>query len=332
MVDIALRSATRAGLPPGACVARQRADVSDWALLQRAIPPARAACGALDNRSPANTISSVLPTISSLDPDWLPYTVEALEYSGAAIVTDVLAPALLQRIRAAMYEAQVRIVNDVGRDRLDRAGEVGVLRVMLGCDPVFAELLELPEMLAVVDRTVSNTAILHLQNGFILPPVVGDTSDVFQFTFHRDFPRYLAGYRACVNAMLAIDEFSAANGGTLVVPGTHQRPGPPPGQAYMEGAAVSVECPAGSMFVFDSTLWHAAGRNMTNRDRLAINHMFTRSFIKQQIDYVRALGDDLIQAQDPRTQQLLGWYTRVVTSSDEYYRPTEERLYRAHQG
>ena len=86
------------------------------------------------------------------------------------------------------------------------------------------------------------------------------------------------------------------------------------------------------MIVFDSTLWHAAGSNTSGRDRLAINHQFTRSFIKQQIDYVRALGDEAVRRQPPRTQQLLGWYTRVVTSLDEYYQPEERRLYRRGQG
>lgn len=86
------------------------------------------------------------------------------------------------------------------------------------------------------------------------------------------------------------------------------------------------------MIVFGSTLWHAAGTNRSDRDRLAINHQFTRSFFKQQIDYARALGDELICAQPPRVQQLLGWYTRVVTTLDEYYRPAKERLYRADQG
>ena len=58
----------------------------------------------------------------------------------------------------------------------------------------------------------------------------------------------------------------------------------------------------------------------------------TRSYVKQQIDYVRALGDDVVLAQPPRTQQLLGWYTRVVSSLDEYYQPPEKRLYRSGQG
>ena len=75
------------------------------------------------------------------------------------------------------------------------------------------------------------------------------------------------------------------------------------------------------MIVFDSTLMHAAGENVSGRDRLAINQQFTRSYVKQQVDYVRALGDEVVLAQKDRTQQLLGWYTRVVTSLDEYYRP-----------
>jgi ectoine hydroxylase-related dioxygenase (phytanoyl-CoA dioxygenase family) len=274
---------------------------------------------------------SMLTTSSRTNPEWLADIKEALRYAGGAILTDVLSPELLDRIRTGMYKAQARILEEIGQERLDRAREVGVMRVMLDCDPVFMELLALPELLAIVDAMVSDTAIMHLQNGLILPPWDGAPSEVLQYTFHRDFPRYMEGYVASINVMLTIDPFTAENGGTLVVPGTHQRAGSP-GQDYLRGAAVAVECPAGSMFVFDSTLWHASGRNATDRDRLAINHMFTRSFFKQQIDYVRALGDELVLSQPPRTQQLLGWYTRVVTSSDEFYRPTEERLYRAGQG
>jgi ectoine hydroxylase-related dioxygenase (phytanoyl-CoA dioxygenase family) len=273
----------------------------------------------------------MLPVSSRMNSNWLSRTLEALQYVGAAIVTDVLEPDLLTRIRAAMYATQEHILREVGKERLDRAREVGVMRVMMDRDPVFLELLSLPEMVAVADAIVSDTSVMHLQNGLILPPYDGSASDVLQYTFHRDFPRYMDGYVASVNAMLTIDPFTAENGGTLVVPGTHQRPGAP-SQDFLGEMAIPVECPAGSMFVFDSTLWHASGRNNSNRDRLAINHMFTRSFFKQQIDYVRALGDDCVLEQPSRTQQLLGWYTRVVTCSDEYYRPTEDRLYRAGQG
>ena len=265
--------------------------------------------------------------------DWLTSALERLRDVGYAVVEGVLDAERLERGRSGLYEVQKAIHDELGPDRLMRAGELGVLRIMARFDPWFLTLLETPEMLAIVDATVSDTAILHLQNGFILPPARDPEDDgaTFQQTFHRDFPRYLGGYVASVNVLLTFDEFTARNGGTLVVPGSHQRPDAPDTD-YMREASVALECGAGSMVLFDSTLWHAAGVNRAESDRLAINHQFTRSWIKQQIDYVRALGDHVVLAQPPRTQQLLGWYTRVVTSHDEYYRPAEERLYRGGQG
>jgi ectoine hydroxylase-related dioxygenase (phytanoyl-CoA dioxygenase family) len=256
----------------------------------------------------------------------------ALHCVGYAVVENVLDGTFLAATRDRMYCVQERILGEIGKERLAAAGELGVLRLMMKYDPHFFTFLEIPEVVDVVDRALSETAILHLQNGFILPsfPRVS-TPDVFQNAFHQDFPRVLSGYAASVNVMFAIDPFTEDNGATLVVPGTHQRM-EKLDHAYLARNAVPVECDAGAMLVFDSTLWHAAGRNTSGEDRLAINHQFTRSFFKQQIDYVRALGDAVILEQPARTQQLLGWYSRVVTSLDEYYQPPDKRLYRKGQG
>lgn len=276
---------------------------------------------------------STEPTrVSARHGNWLERSLDGIANQGFAIVEDVLVGEHLSQTRAAMYRVRDRIQADVGAARLEQAGELGVLRLMLAYDDHFISLLELDELLAIVDRTVSPTAILHLQNGLILPSFPpGETPAAFQTTFHRDFPRYLGGYLASINTFFSLDEFRADNGATLLVPGSHQRQ-EPLDRSYMEDAAIPATCPAGSMIVFDSTLWHAAGANESGHDRLAINQQFTRSFIKQQIDYVRALGDEVVLRQRPRTQQLLGWYTRVVTSLDEYYVPRDKRLYRPSQG
>jgi ectoine hydroxylase-related dioxygenase (phytanoyl-CoA dioxygenase family) len=264
--------------------------------------------------------------------DWLAEARAGLRYDGFCVVTGVLDEAFVSETRDAMYSVQEQVVAEVGTERLDRAGELGVLRLMLKYDQHFFRLLALEPVLSVVDATVSETAVLHLQNGLILPPVKsGDEAELFQRRFHQDFPRVLNGFLISINTFFALEEFTAENGGTQVVPGTHQR-ATPPSQRYLEQQAVSVECPAGSMIIFDSTLWHAAGENRSGADRLAVNQQFTRSYVKQQVDYVRALGDEVVLEQPPRTQQLLGWYTRVVTSLDEFYRPAEERLYRSGQG
>ncbi len=267
------------------------------------------------------------------DPDWLSRALNSLSCVGFAVVQNVLEPDFLDAARLAMYRANEQILKEIGLPRLKAANEVGVLRLMMKHEPFFFKFLEIPELLTVVDHTVGNTAIMHLQNGFILPTFAPDenTEAVFQLRFHMDFPRVLNQYLASINIMFAIDEFTAKNGGTLLVPGSHQKMQAPE-FSVLPKLAQAVECPAGSMLIFDSTLWHAAGRNESGKDRLGINHQFTRSWIKQQLDYVRALGEEAVLKQAPRTQQLLGYYTRVVTSLDEYYKPETERLYRKGQG
>jgi ectoine hydroxylase-related dioxygenase (phytanoyl-CoA dioxygenase family) len=266
------------------------------------------------------------------DPDWLPKTVEGLRQLGYALVEGVFDAGEVEETRGRMYDVQQAIRDDIGSERLERAGELGVLRLMAAYDEHFLSLQEVPELLEIVDATVSPTAILHLQNGFILPRQPGGNGrgGTFQQSFHRDFPLYLNRYLCSINTLIALDDFTEENGGTIVVPGTHQR-AERPDDRFLDAAAESVHCPAGTAIVFDSTLWHAAGTNCSGRDRVGINQQFTRSFLKQQIDYVRALGDQRVEQQTDRVQQLLGWYTRVVTSLDEYYQPAESRLYRAGQ-
>src|SRR4030095_10499489 len=264
--------------------------------------------------------------------DWLSLVTELLSDLGFAVVEDVLDDQFLETTRVAMYEVQRLIDLDVGRDKLERAGELGVLRLMIKYHDHFYRFLEIPEMLSVVDATVSPTAILHLQNGLVLPAFEeGTTPSVSQNNFHMDFRRVLDGYMASINCLFAIDEFRQDNGATLVVPGSHQR-STAPSVAYMNHVAVPVMRQAGSMLLFDSTLWHAAGANTSGQDRLALNQQFTRSFFKQQVDYPRALGEVAITSRPERTQQLLGWHTRVPAGMHEFYVPSEHRLYRAGQG
>ncbi|MFZ5608256.1 MAG: phytanoyl-CoA dioxygenase family protein [Pseudomonadota bacterium] len=262
---------------------------------------------------------------------WLEECLAALASQGYAIIEGVLSPAFLDETRAAMRRVEKAIVADVGAERLRAAGEAGVLRLMMKYEPFFFRYLEVPEMLRVVDAVLSPTAILHLQNGFILPPATVEQASLFQRRWHQDFPRFMNGYMASLNVMFAISDFTPESGATLVVPGTHQR-ARRPSQATIDASARPALCAAGAMLVFDSTLWHCAGANLTHADRLAINHQFVRSFLKQQLDYVRALGEETVLSLPARSQQLLGAYVRVPASLDDYYRPAEARLYRPGQG
>lgn len=263
--------------------------------------------------------------------NWLEHVLLNLQSIGYCVLSGVVDSCYTAEAHKRLYQVKEKIIDDVGKEKLDRAGEMGVFRLIMKYDPYFLCFLEIPEILSIIDNTVSETAILHLQNGFINTPSTADVSNIFQYRFHRDFPRLMNGFLASINIFVAVTDFTQENGATLVIPGSHQKNFTPT-ETYQEKGAISVVCPKGSLIIFDSTLWHAAGKNTSEKDRLGINLQFTRSYIKQQIDYVRALGSSIVAELKPRTQQLLGYYTRVVTSLDEYYLPENERLYRRGQG
>ncbi len=244
---------------------------------------------------------------------------------GCAVVEGAIDAETLQTARKGLYEGLESVRASVGVETMTRAGELGVVRAPMLSNPVFFSLLDHPRIIEIVNAALSPSAILHLQNGFVLPPAQAGHERQFQRNFHMDFKRVLNGFVCSINALIAIDDFTEENGATIVVPGSHQNATVPD-----TSNAIEATCAAGSVLVFDSTLWHAAGDNRSEHDRCAVNQQYTHSYFKPQLDYVRCLGNELVLSQRPRVQQLLGWYTRVPASLEEYYQ--EERVYRAGQG
>ena len=82
---------------------------------------------------------------------------------------------------------------------------------------------------------------------------------------------------------------------------------------------------------FDSTLWHKGGDNLTKKIRRAINHQYTRPFIKQQLDYPVIMNQKVDM--ESKLAQKLGMWTIPPKSVDEY-RVTDPKLrtYRGGQG
>ncbi|KAF5009662.1 hypothetical protein F66182_15532, partial [Fusarium sp. NRRL 66182] len=92
-----------------------------------------------------------------------------------------------------------------------------------------------------------------------------------------------------VAIMIAIDDFTAENGATLMVPGSHlwdskRRP-------TME-EAVPMVGKAGTVFYFLGTTWHCGGPNMTDKPRRAATIQYCQP-------YIRAVENQFL-AVDPR--------------------------------
>lgn len=66
-----------------------------------------------------------------------------------------------------------------------------------------------------------------------------------------------------LNCGWCLDDFTADNGGTRILPGSHRFNHLPPPDADPDGM-ISLEAEAGSLVIFESRLWHQTGANITD--------------------------------------------------------------------
>jgi ectoine hydroxylase-related dioxygenase (phytanoyl-CoA dioxygenase family) len=85
------------------------------------------------------------------------------------------------------------------------------------------------------------------------------------------------------------------------------------------------------MLIFNANVWHSSAPNTTQDHRRAIPITVSKSFMKQLLDYPRAIGYDKIDSFDLELQQLLGYHSRVPASLNEWYQPESNRFYKKDQ-
>jgi ectoine hydroxylase-related dioxygenase (phytanoyl-CoA dioxygenase family) len=94
-----------------------------------------------------------------------------------------------------------------------------------------------------------------------------------------------------VNSIWAVDEFTADNGATRVVPGSHRVPrsAMPSDRRAVHPREIVIACPAGSVIVYDVRLWHSATLNRSGARRRALHAVFCQRHVPQQLDQRRYL-------------------------------------------
>jgi ectoine hydroxylase-related dioxygenase (phytanoyl-CoA dioxygenase family) len=251
--------------------------------------------------------------------------VAAIRECGYTILPRLLAPDQLVAMRAALAPH----LQPCASGRNDFEGfETQRVYSLVGRHAIFADLVEHPLILGICDVLLEPNYLLTASQAINIRP--GETpqplhtDDVF---YKIPRPRQAVS----VSTIFAIDPFTAENGATQVIPGSHlwddervgdllgridfrthpkaaRQPRPAASPATgLETQLIDATMPAGSVIVFLGTLLHRGGANRCPAPRLALSNQYCQPWARQQENFFLTIPATCVHQMSPRVQQLLGY-------------------------
>jgi len=162
-------------------------------------------------------------------------------------------------------------------------------------------LVDNPRVLAVLDQLLMPNYLLSALQAINIQP--GETA---QLAHHDDGFYPIPRPRATLTAatIWAIDDFTADNGATMVIPGSHRWGQRPPNP---EDQAIPVVMPAGSCVFFVGTLWHGGGANNTTRERLAVTAQYCQPWLRPMEAFTLSISREIARTVSDDIRRMLGY-------------------------
>lgn len=233
---------------------------------------------------------------------------------GYTLIPEFLNPERLARVQAAL-DRELGAYR--GRNNFEGHATERVY-TLVARDAVFAEIAEDPQALALCDAFLDPNYLLTGSLAICIHP--GESpqpwhvDDAF-YPLHR--PRRMVSF----STIVAVDEFTANNGGTEMIPGSHlwseteiggdyrsgDREADPEFAARMAERGIAIEMPAGSCIAFAGNLLHRGGANRSKTSRRAFSIQYCQPWARTQENYFLTVPREQARAMSPRLQALLGY-------------------------
>ena len=235
---------------------------------------------------------------------------EHIREHGLALLSGQMPEAVLREARDATYgaaEEDRRVGREADRFGLDYGeGNVRVWNI-LNRAPVFRELVQQPLVLDLLRAVIGWPALLgNISANIAEPGSDGGMLHADQIFVPKPWPPEPQG----MNFAWLLDDFTADNGATEVVPGSHRAAGDDVDPTALADQAVPVIAPAGTLMVFESRLWHRTGRNRSSNPRAALFGWYTRPIYRTQENWFLSLDDDVVAQASDELLVLLGYRTQ----------------------
>ena len=105
-------------------------------------------------------------------------------------------------------------------------------------------------------------------------------------------------------AMWALTDFTAENGGTQIVPGSHVWEHE---RAPFADEVVNAEMPAGSVLFYLGGTWHGGGDNKSNTMRTGMALQYSLSWLRQEENQYLANPPEVAKDYPERLRRLIGY-------------------------
>jgi ectoine hydroxylase-related dioxygenase (phytanoyl-CoA dioxygenase family) len=227
---------------------------------------------------------------------------EILEREGCVVIEDVLDERQVQKLAAELAPHFDEAPNCQG----DFYGYVTKrLSGLVAKSPACQSMAIHPSILGVMDhflRKGCREYHLNLTQAIRIGP--GEPAQVI----HRDdlmFNFVHPEFEAMINTMWAVDDFTAENGATHVVPGSHRWPLDRQAQPNEEVQGVMKR---GSVLVWLGSLLHGGGANRTDRPRTGIVHSYSLGWLRQAEPQYLAVPYEIASTLPERLQRVLGYF------------------------
>lgn len=246
--------------------------------------------------------------------------LQAIETQGHYLVEGVVSEKLVQDLRQALEAATEK---EAGYHGGSDYQDFGTVLCCAMYDRVFIDLLANDDFMAPFEAVLGDGCIIYAYQSSSQP--AGGIN--FAGRIHVDCPRLIPGYLTNFAGFILLDDFTEANGATWYLAGSQYTETPPSRDEFYANADRLVGR-AGSVWYFNPRLWHAGGRNDTDKWRHSVGLNMCRPYMKQRIDIPRLLEHEDLTGVSDKVLQKLGFLAQVPASLGEYYAPPEERKFR----
>ncbi|MBA2612867.1 MAG: phytanoyl-CoA dioxygenase family protein [Bacteroidetes bacterium] len=222
---------------------------------------------------------------------------------GYTVIPNVLSAEEVEIAKTKMNEVYAKQLKELDNGVIEKINDTDIARALLVYDDFFLHKVALNKKVTdVINVVLGKYFIIREQNGIINRA----NSPNYQLKWHRDllFQHFTSSRPFAISALFCLQDFNEINGGTYLLPAS-QKIEAFPSEEYILQNEICANAPIGSAIVFDSMLYHRAGHNKSQNDRIGINNMYVQPYIKQAISFPSMLKGKY--SDDPYLNLFLGY-------------------------